>query len=65
MTFTRLLTALQRIFDGEPDRLDVAMGVMFELKLTGQVLASQPATGPGIPGGQTAGPIFQYAIINQ
>jgi hypothetical protein len=65
VTFTRLLTALQRVLDGEPDRLDVAMGVMFELKLAGQVLAGLPATGPGIPNGKTAGPLFQYAIINQ
>jgi hypothetical protein len=38
---------------------------MFELKLAGQVPASQPAIGRRIPSGQTAGPTFQYAIINQ
>lgn len=27
-------------FDGEPDRLDVVIGVMFELKLPRQVLVS-------------------------
>jgi Ferritin-like len=65
VTFTRLLNVLQRVFDGEPDRVDVAMGVMFELKLAGQVLASQPAIGPRIPNGRTAGPIFQSAIVNE
>lgn len=65
VTFTRLLMALQRVFDGEPEHLDAAMGVMFEVKLAGQVLASQPAKGLGIRSGQTAGPIFDYAIVNR
>jgi Ferritin-like len=65
VTFTRLLTALQRVFDGDPQHFDTAMGVMFELKLAGQVLASQPAILNGNPTGLTAGPVFEYAIVNE
>jgi hypothetical protein len=45
--------------------MQVVMDVMFELKLAGQVLASQPAIGPRIPTGRTAGPAFEYAIVNE
>jgi len=64
VTFTRLLTSLQRVVDGDPGHLDAAMGVMFELKLAGQVLATMPAvTGSG-PTGLNAGPVFVYARAN-
>lgn len=65
VTFTRLLMALQRVFDGEPERLDVAMGIMFELKIAGQVLAGLPAIVGGVPTGRTAGPVFGYAVVNE
>ncbi|HYU50046.1 MAG TPA: ferritin-like protein [Candidatus Limnocylindria bacterium] len=65
VTFTRLLMALQRVFDGEPGHLDAAMGVMFELKLAGQVLASLPVVVSGQPIDQNAGPVFEYAIVNR
>lgn len=64
-TFTRLLQALQRVFDGAPEHLDAAMGVMFELKLAGQILVSQPVLVEGNPTGRTAGPVFEYAVLNQ
>jgi hypothetical protein len=63
--FTRLLTALQRVFDGEPERLDVAMGTMFELKIAGQVLVGLPAIVDGVATGSTAGPVFGYTLINE
>lgn len=64
VTFTRLLRSLQRVVDGEPDHLDTAMGVMFELKLAGQVLAAVPVVSGGVPTGRTAGPVFEYATAN-
>jgi hypothetical protein len=63
--FTRLLTALQRVCDGEPERLDVAMGTMFELKIAGQVLVGLPAIVDGVATGSTAGPVFGYTLINE
>jgi hypothetical protein len=65
VTFTRLLGSLQRVIDGEPDHLDTAMGVMFELKLAGQVLAGLPAISGGVPSGRHAGPVFEYARMNE
>ncbi|AQZ62810.1 hypothetical protein BKM31_16305 [[Actinomadura] parvosata subsp. kistnae] len=65
VTFTRLLTALQRCVDGRPGRLDAAMGIMFELKLAGQMLAATPAISGGTPTGRHAGPVFTRAEINQ
>lgn len=54
-TFTRLLRALQRVVDGDPGHLDAAMGVMFELKLAGQLLAATPVDGAD---GPHVGPVF-------
>ncbi len=63
--FTRLLRSLQRVVDGEPDHLDAAMGVMFELKLAGQVLSAVPAVSSGVPTGRNTGPVFEYALTNE
>jgi hypothetical protein len=63
-TFTRLLKALHRTFDGDPGHLDAAMGVMFELKLAGQTLAALPAVKDGRPTGLNAGPVFEYVTEN-
>ncbi len=65
VTFTRLLASLQRVVDGDPDHLDMAMGVMFELKLAGQALAAVPVLSEGLPSGLHAGPVFQYALENE
>ena len=65
VTFTRLLTALQRCIDGDPGYLDAAMGIMFELKLAGQRLAALPAMKNGTPTGLNAGPVFARALINE
>ncbi len=65
VTFTRLLTALQRCVDGNPGHLDAAMGIMFELKLAGQKLAALPAVKNGAPTGLNAGPVFARALINE
>jgi hypothetical protein len=58
------LKALQRTFDGEPDQLDAALGLMFELKLTGQVLCALPAIVDGQQTGKNAGPAFEYREFN-
>jgi hypothetical protein len=65
VTFTRLLTALQRCVDGDPGHLDAAMGVMFELKLAGQALAATPVVSNGVPTGLNAGPVFVRAVTNE
>jgi hypothetical protein len=58
LVFTRLLDALARTVDGDPDHLDAAMGVMFELKLAGQVLVTLPVRRTGVDTGPHAGPVF-------
>lgn len=65
VTLTRLLQSLQRVVDGEPDHLDAAMGIMFELKLAGQLLAGVPVMSGGAPSGLHAGPVFEYALANE
>jgi hypothetical protein len=65
VTFTRLLASLQRVVDGDPDHLDMAMGVMFELKLAGQALAAMPVLSEGLPSGRHAGPVFERALENE
>lgn len=57
-TFTRLLDALQRVVDGEPGHLDAAMGLMFELKLAGQMLVAAPIRTGGVDVGPHPGPVF-------
>jgi hypothetical protein len=63
-TYTKLLKALQRTFDSEPDQLGAALGLMFELKLTGQVLCALPAIVDGQQTGKNAGPAFEYRELN-
>lgn len=61
--FTKLMTALEDCFDGDPSRFDVAMGLMFELKLAGQMLVQLPAVSDGIQTGLNAGPVFEYSKV--
>jgi hypothetical protein len=65
VTFTRLLKSLQRVVDGDPEHLDAAMGVMFELKLAGQVLAAYPVVSAGVETGPHVGPVFGYTLANE
>ena len=44
----------------EPDQFDEAIGLMFELKLAGQILAGLPAVKDGVETGLNAGPAFEY-----
>lgn len=63
-TYTKLLKALQRTFDGDPGYLDSAIGLMFELRLTGQRLCELPAIVGGESSGKNAGPPFEYTAFN-
>lgn len=61
--FTKLMRALERTFDGEPELFDSAMGLMFELKLAGQMLVQLPAVSNGTSIGKNAGPVFEYSNL--
>ena len=55
-TYTALLNALQATVDGDPNNLDVAIGLMYTLRLEAQQLLVTP-----IPGGRgNAGPRWQF-----
>lgn len=61
--FTKLMQALDATFDGAPERFDAAMGLMFELKLAGQMLVQLPAVKGGRLTGRQAGPVFEYSLV--
>lgn len=63
-SFTKLLKALQESFDGKPEAFAMAMSLMFELKLAGQMLCSSPAVLSGQLTGKNAGPTFEYLADN-
>jgi hypothetical protein len=55
-TYTALLNALQATVDGDPAQLDVAIGLMYALRIEAQQLMATP-----IPGGRgNAGPRWQF-----
>jgi hypothetical protein len=62
--YTKLLKALQRVFAGEPGHFSAALGLMFELKLAGQILCALPAIKNNTPTGLNAGPTFVYQPVN-
>ena len=53
--YRALLRALHRAFNGEPDYLGAAMGLMYTLDVTGRQLMATPIGGPDSP---TAGSSF-------
>jgi hypothetical protein len=59
-TYTSLLKSLHLVFNGEPDRLGPAIGLMESMKEQAQVLMSTET----VPG-QTAGPSFEYTPVNE
>ena len=61
--FTKLMIVLSATFDGKPDQFDAAMGLMFELKLAGQMLVQLPEIRHGVPTGRNVGPVFEYSAI--
>jgi hypothetical protein len=58
-TYTSLLNSLHGTFNGHPDRLNQAIGLMYELKLTAdRLIAIQ------LPNGKQAAPTFEYEAVN-
>lgn len=55
-TYQALLNALNRTFNGDPDYLGQAIGLMYSLDLAAQQLMQTPS---GLNDGTTAGPSFQ------
>jgi len=58
-TYTALLKSLHLVFNGEPDRLGPAIGLMESMKEQALTMMSTV-----IVPGQTAGPTFQYTPVN-
>ena len=58
-TYTSLLNALHQTFNGQPGRLDTAIGVMYSLRLQAQELMQIAIDATG----QTAGPAWQYQPV--
>lgn len=61
-TYTRLLRGLERTFDGNPASFSDTIGLMYDVKLIGERLATLP-----FPGNESlrAGPPFEYAPLNE
>jgi hypothetical protein len=60
VTLGRLLAALEHTFDGEPDQLDTALGLMYSLQVQAYDLYAQPS---GRDDGTVAGPTFEYVDV--
>ncbi len=58
-TYTGLLKSLHATFNGQPDRLPAAIGLMMSLKLLAQNMMSGTS-----PAGENVGPSFEYQPIN-
>jgi hypothetical protein len=56
-SYNRLLTTLHQSFNGEPRRLDAAIGLMYSLKMEAVALMQTPITGSE---GLTVGPSYEY-----
>jgi rubrerythrin len=62
-TYTSLLKALHTAFNGEPDTLPAAIGLMFSLKEQFMEMTQFPAD-PAKPTGHAAAPSFEYQPAN-
>jgi hypothetical protein len=58
-TYTALLKSMQLVFNGQPERLSAAVGLMESMKSQAMMMMSS-TTKPG----QTAGPTFVYSPVN-
>jgi hypothetical protein len=58
-SYGNLLNSLHDTFNGEPGRLDQAIGLMYELRLTADRLI-----GIKLANGKQAAPTFEYAAVN-
>jgi hypothetical protein len=57
LAYSSLLNALHTAFNGQPDRINVAIGLMYELKMIAVSLMQTPI---GDGSSLTAGPTFEY-----
>ena len=62
-SYTKLLNALHITFNGNPQYIDQAIGLMFALKVQAIQLMQTPVD-PNQPNGATAGPSFEYMPLN-
>lgn len=58
--YTRLLNALDTTFNGHPDNISHTLGMMYDVKLCGDILAAMPFPGKT---GYNVGPVFQYLPV--
>jgi len=65
-SYTRLLNSLHRTFNGQPEELDKAMGLMFELRLLSQQVLSTTAewADPAVTAGKQTGLSFEYQPLD-
>lgn len=59
-SYSSLLNALHTAFNGEPHRINAAIGLMYALKVEAVALMQTPI---GDGSGQTAGPSFEYVKV--
>ncbi len=57
-SYSSLLNALHRAFNGQPETIDTAIGVMYELKVQAVALMQTM-----LADGQTAGPSYEYVDV--
>jgi rubrerythrin len=55
--YTNLLNRLQKCFNGEPQTIDMAIGLMYQMRLSALALMSTPVREGST---QTAGPVYEY-----
>lgn len=60
VAYTNLLRALQDTFTGKPEDLKVALGLMYELRLTAETLVATPLPGTDLQ----AAPTFEYTPVD-
>lgn len=65
-SYTYLLNSLHRTFNGQPEELDHAMGLMFELRLLSQQVLSTPAewADPSVKVHKQTGLSFEYQPLD-
>ncbi len=59
--YSNLLRSLHEAFNGRPDRINTAIGLMYQLRLAAQQLLQIPL---GDGSGKNAGPVFTYVVTD-
>lgn len=59
--YRKLLLTLHKAFNGEPEKFDATIGMMYDVKLVGERLVSMPYPGKV---GLNCGPPFEYVTLN-